>query len=581
MAHALMNNSAVGQRNWHRSSEKTPERRAAQPILPATVVSLRNKFILCAVIAGAAILSYLNSMNCGYVRWDDTGYYRNNPLVAGDGGLGAIWVDGFREKPTKHYYPLVWTSYWIEYQLFGDSPKALHTTQMILHAAASVAVLLALLALGAPVLAAGAAAAVFAVHPINVASVTWLAERKNTLSAVFFWLSLLVYVQFRRKGSGGRYAVSVACYLLALLAKTACVVLAPLVVITDRVLDGRWSRRSLLRAMPFFVIGLFMGLLTARSEAIHAKSGKPIDPALRPLVAAAAVVHYVQKSVLPVELVPIYPRWPESFAAPRYWISLALVVLTGGLLLKVRRRLSPLVGWAIALFLLGLFPVLGFMHFNFLQFSFVSDHFMYLSLVGLCLLFGLCISALGARGGSRTDSAAAVDQPSSIPRCAAIALVVVICAALSYRTNRQNQVWSDPVTFWEYTLARNPDCFPGHFNLGNLYFRDKDYEKALAHFEQSVRIDPSLVVNSRACARCCKALDKSAAAIAHYERAVAVEKSKNARNISTRLEFAEYLRALGLPDRATPLYKEVLAVDPKNPLAVRALAGAQSPSEAR
>lgn len=571
----------VSRRKKVQSGDRSSSRRAsaaAPALLAAAPVTVQHKVILCIIIATIAILTYWNSLDCGYVRWDDTGYYQNNPLVTGNGGLSAIWLDIFREKPTKHYYPLVWTTYWIEYRVFGDSPKALHAAQMVLHAGVSITVFLALLALGAPPIAAGAAAAIFAVHPINVASVTWLAERKNTLSALFFWLSLFAYVQFRRRGAGWRYSASIVCYLLALLAKTACVVLAPLLVVTDRVLDGRWTRRSILRAAPFFVIGLFMGLLTARAEALHAKSGKPIDPALRPLVAAAALVHYAQKTIVPLELVPIYPRWPESMASPRYWISLAIIVATAVVLWRVRKRLSPLVGWALALFVLGLFPVLGFMHFNFLQYSFVSDHFIYLSLVGLCLLFGLLLAHWATVPPVPIDAGSTWATPSaqkSTRPIAIISAIAILCGVLSLLTVRQNRVWSDPVSFWDYTIVRNPDCFPGYFNLGNLYFRDKAYEKALANFEQTVRLDPSLIVVHRSCARSCKALGRSNDAVAHYERAVEAEKRKNPRGISTRLEFADYLRALGLHERAIPLYEAVLSVDPDNTLARRGVEAAR------
>ena len=151
------------------------------------------------VIAAAAIICYWNTKDCGFVRWDDTGYITKNPLVIGDGGLKAIWTDILRDDPVKIYYPLVWTSYWIEYKFFEGDAAGYHLVQMVLHAMASVAVFLAVAALGAPLIAAAATGLLFAVHPINVASAAWLAERKNTLSAVFFWLALFADVHYRRR----------------------------------------------------------------------------------------------------------------------------------------------------------------------------------------------------------------------------------------------------------------------------------------------------------------------------------------------------------------------------------------------
>lgn len=547
---------------------------------------MRWKAALSLLVAAAAFIAYWNSLDCGYVRWDDTGYYTNNPLVTGDGGMSAIWLDAFQKKPVKHYYPLVWTTYWIEYRLFGDSPRALHAAQLGLHAATSIAVLLALLALGVRPFAATAAAMVFAVHPINVASVTWLAERKNTLSAVFFWLALLAYIRFRQTRTRWRYGASIVAYLLALLAKTACVVLAPLLLVTDRILDGRWTLRSLARAAPFFVIGLIMGLLTARAEDIHAKSGNPIDPALRPLVAAAALVHYTHKSVVPLELVPIYPRWPESFAAPRYWISVATVVAAAMLLWRFRRAVPPLAAWSISLFVLGLLPVLGFMHFNFLQYAFVSDHFMYLSSVGIFLLLGLLLHRL-ADGPSREKSPGA-STPEAPPtgtrpstrKAAATATLILLCAGLAVLTIRQNRVWAGPVTFWEYTLTHNPDCFPGYFNLANLYFRESQFEKALAHYEQAARVDPSFVVTHRGSARSARNLNRADEAVAHYHRAAEAERRKNPRSVSTRAEYADYLRQLGRTGDAIREYEIILSMNPAHAGAQKALSALTQPANA-
>lgn len=549
-------------------------------------LAMRWKAALALLVAAAAFIAYWNTLNCGFVRWDDTGYYTNNPLVTGDGGMSAIWLDAFQKKPVKHYYPLVWTTYWIEYRLFGDSPRALHAAQLGLHAATSIAILLALLALGAPPFAAAAAAMLFAVHPINVASVTWLAERKNTLSAVFFWLALLAYIRFRQTRTRWQYGASIVAYLLALFAKTACVVLAPLILVTDRILDGRWTARSLARAVPFFVIGLIMGLLTAHAEEIHAKSGNPIDPALRPLVAAAALVHYAQKTIIPVELAPIYPRWPESYTAPRYWISLTIVISSTMLLWRYRRAVSALVAWSLSLFVLGLLPVLGFMHFNFLQYAFVSDHFMYLSSVGIFLLIGLLLHRLAA--GPRTQHSRGAPTTESPPsgtrfstrKAAGTATLLCLCVGLTILTIRQNRVWAGPVTFWEYTLAHNPDCFPGYFNLANLYFRESQFEKALAHYEQAARVDPSFVVTHRGCARSARKLGRADEAVAHYHRAAEAERRKNPRSVSTRAEYADYLRQLGRTGDAIREYEIILSMNPSHDGARKALTALTQPADA-
>lgn len=520
-------------------------------------------WVSALLIALAAVAVHWNTLDCGYVNWDDRGYVAGNPLVTGEGGLRAIWFDVFREKPTKQYYPLTWTSFWIEYRLFGDSPRALHGTQIALHALTSVVVFFTLWRLGAPMPAALAAGLLFAVHPIHSASVAWIAERKNTLSGLFFFLSLLLYVEHVRRPGAWRYIGSLGGFLLALFAKTACVVLAPILLVTDRVVEGRWSFRSVRRAAPYFAIAMVMGVVTAHVESMHRKSGDPVELKYRPMVAAAAMVHYVRKIVLPVELTPIYPRWAVSISEPRYVVSVAFIIVAGCLLWKYRARVNACVTWGIAVFVISLLPVLGIVQFNYLQFSFVSDHFMYLPSVGLFLLVGLALHQI-----SSWRAPAEATTPQML-RMTALVLPVVLL--LSLQTVKQNRVWIGPVEFWEYTLERNPDCFPGHHNLGNHFMREGAYERALSHFLETVRIDPTYIIVHRSCARCCKELGREEEAVAHYRRAVAVERRKSPTSVGTQLEYADYLRVIGRMDEARRAYEAVLKVRPDHAAARRAL----------
>lgn len=561
--------------------------------MPATNAALR--WSVAALLVVAAIAVYWNSLDYGFVNWDDRPYVRDNPLVVGNGGISAIWLDAFQEKPAKQYYPLVWTSFWIERRFFGESIRALRVTQIALHAGTAVALYFALLWLGAPLFAASAAALLFVVHPVNVASVTWIAERKNTLSGLFFWLSLLLYVQHRRRGgaANARYLASIAAYLTALFAKTACVVLAPVILVTDRILDGRWTRRAIVRALPYFAIGLVMGRVTAHVEAMHRKSGEALDVALRPLVAAASIVHYACKTLFPLELVPIYPRWSETFGHPRYWISMAILVAAAIFAWRMRRRIVPLVSWSIALFLLTLAPVLGFVQFNLLQFTFVSDHFLYIACVGLLLPVGLLINSQSSvtvlhrllRRPSLPSPA--VDEHSrgrlcstsangdsrhvlSVPRHVPVVILGILAVTLGALTIRQNRVWENPVTFWEFTIAHHPGCFPAHLNLGNYYYRLHDHGRALPYYQAASKLDPDMILTERNAARCLRRLHRPEEALEAYRRAVANEARKSSYSVSARVEYANYLRTLGRSAEALAEYDQALKRQPDHDAARRA-----------
>lgn len=549
------------------------------PMPPATSGQLWAWALAVAVLSVAV---YWNSLNCGFVNWDDRGYIKENPLVTGDGGLAAIWLDVFKDKPAEQYYPMVFSTYWIEHRLVKLEPKLYHAVQVGLHALVAVVVLFALRGLGAPLAAAGVAAALFAVHPINVASVVWLAERKNTLSGLFFWLALLLYLQFRRSGGPWRYGLAIVCYQLALFSKTAALVLAPVLVVTDRLLDRRWSLASLRRAAPFFLLGIVMALVTTHVERLKGTSGTPIEPSLRPLVAAAAIAHYIVKLLVPVNLVPVYPRWPESFTYVPYWMAVAGLVVAFVAGWMLRRRFSDLTLWCVAFFLLTLFPMLGFVHFNFLQFSFVSDHFMYLTGVGLFLAVGLAAhrfaqpppfrTSLTDEGTGEAGAPAAGLRAFRRPRVAAVSLALLAATtALSILTVRQNRVWTSPETFWLHTLRYNPDCFAGAFNLGNHYYRNGAFEAALPFYQEAARLNPTHVNSPKSCARVCAKLDRVEEAMGYYRQAVEVARKKSPKHLATRAEYADYLRRHGKLDEAKAQYEACLEVNPRYTRAVEGL----------
>jgi len=531
-------------------------------LLPTASLKPLHRCLVALVIACTSAAAYWNSLDCGLVNWDDKPYILENKLVTGDGGLRAIWLDAFQKNPTMQYYPLVWTTYWFEHRVSKNPPHLMHATQLVLHAATAVAVWFTLLALGAPAIAAAVAALLFALHPTNVASVTWLAERKNTLSGLFFWLALLAYIQYRRTNANWRYAASLASFLLALFAKTACLVLVPILILTDRVLAGRWQPKSLLRAAPYALLSLIMGSITARAEAANAKSGQPIDLLLRPFVAAAALVHYIWKSIWPANLVGIYPRWPESLAAPRYWISAAILVVAAALLIRFRKSLTPLALWGLGVFIIAHALTLGLIHFNYLQYSFVADHYMYLPSVGLFLIVGLLLDrAMRVNGVLTKSRVLLVGVPA-----------VAVLLALGALTIRQNRTWTNPETYWTNTLAANPDCFAGQFNLGNYFFANGRLDEALPRYLESVRIQPNMILTNRSVARTCKAMGRVDEATAYYTAAVEAQRRKEPTGVSTRVEFADYLRSLGRYPEALQEYEMVLSIRPNHPEAARAVA---------
>jgi hypothetical protein len=163
-------------------------------------------------------LAFQPTFGAGFIEWDDQIYVEENPLLHDVSGLKKFWNPTLRGMP--QYYPLLFTSYWLEYRLWGLRPGGYHAVNLGLHLANVGLVLLLMRSFGASGWVAALAAGVFAVHPVQVASVAWIAERKNTLSGFFYLISFLLYLRHRRTGSRWAYAACLGAFLGALLSKT-------------------------------------------------------------------------------------------------------------------------------------------------------------------------------------------------------------------------------------------------------------------------------------------------------------------------------------------------------------------------
>ncbi|UCG12243.1 MAG: tetratricopeptide repeat protein [Deltaproteobacteria bacterium] len=550
------------------------------------------------LIAAATIGVYWNTLGNEFLTFDDRKYIYENTLVTGNGGLQAIWGDVTNDKPRLHYYPMTFTTFWIEYSLVGLEPPdadpartvskrahpLYHWTQMSLHAINAGLVLFALYFLGVRYMASVFTAAFFALHPVNVASVAWMAERKSLVSGLFLWLTLLLYCFYRRRSAAvpanarGKvrwfYGATILGFTLALCSKAASLVLAPVLIVTDRVLDRRWSWASVFRCAPFFLLGLIMAGITSAREAHIAKSWEPIDVWLRPFIAVSSLVHYVGKMLLPVKQAIIYPRWAESLLEPRYWISLAIFVAAAILIRRYREWLGDHWLWGLALYLLTVAPVLGLKHFIWTQFAFVSDHYMYYGSPGILLMIGLLLERwCREKDPSPGDGRAATSTSLKQSRVVVVGVLSVLgLAACGWRTVQQNRTWHDNAALWTHTLTVSSDCFLANMNLGNHYSREGNDQRALELYRECTRIRPDFAHTWRSSARKAGRLGLVDEAIGRFKNAVAAAEAKNPWAWSIQVEYADYLSSLGRLEEALVEYETVLQKEPPEASKIKAKA---------
>ena len=428
------------------------------------------------------LLVYLPVTKCGYI-WDDETYIQQNRILRTADGLWHIWFD-FRATP--QYYPMVHTSYWLEYRCWQLNPMGYHLVNVIIHALNALLVWRLLRFLRLP--GAWLAAALFALHPVQVESVAWITERKNVLSGLFYLAATLTYLKFafsdnsdlKPKKSQKLFVLSLLLFLCALFSKTVtCTLPAALLLILW------WKRRRVLRRdvltlIPFLVVGISLGLFTAWLEKYHVGAqGRDWDLTAveRFLVAGRALCFYAGKLLWPHPLIFTYPRWQINSALWWQFLYPLAALLTISLLGLARHRIGkgPLV--AVLFFAGTLAPALGFFDVYPMQYSFVADHFQYLAGIAPLAL----IAALGVCLHRRLPEKAKIFTPL-VP-----VLILTVLAALTWR---QQKIYKNVETLWRDTLQKNPDSFMAHNNLGAFLCTQGSFDEAVKHFYRAIKLKP-------------------------------------------------------------------------------------------
>jgi len=339
----------------------------------------KREWFFCLILAVVTMLAYQPAWYGGLL-WDDDANIVSPELRSLD-GLRRIW---FQPRATQQYQPLHYSSSWLQQRLLGDSTTGYHLVNLLLHIGCVVMVLKILRRLRIP--GAELATIIFALHPVNVETVAWIAERKNTLSGVFGLAATLSYLNFDENRSRQSYALALGLFLLGLLSKTAIVTLPLALLVIFWWKRGAISwRRDVLPLIPFFLLSAAAGLMTSWVEygnIAYKASTLALSPVDRCLIAGRAFWFQLEKVLWPSNLMFVYPRWEINAAVWwQYLFPLAVLGLLGILWSLRRWSRAPLAGVLVYIFLL--LPSLGFLYIYFFLYSFVADHWQYLACLGI------------------------------------------------------------------------------------------------------------------------------------------------------------------------------------------------------
>ena len=418
---------------------------------------------LCALVFAALFPALFG----GFV-WDDN-IFTDARAVQEWSGLWQIWFSPGDIRWEQHYWPVLYTSFWLEHKLWGLNPFSCHLINILLHLANTLLLWRLLARLAVP--GAWLAAALFAVHPVHVEAAAWVIARKDLLATLFSLGCALVWLRFfsdDKAQPGLHHGAAVALLLVAaLLSKSVAVTLPCALLLLYWQQHGRLPGRVVLWAAPLFLIA---GGITAFDLYFY-ETQNPVpfshSPVEKLLLAAQALCFYAGKLLWPADLAVIYPHWEPVSA--RGWLCLVAVIGVFVLLGCLHRRLGrgPLTG--VLFFVLTLLPVLGFVDFSYMVLSFVADRYQYFASAGLL--------AVVAGGIVRLAHTLPLPSRRGLQLACVLGLGVLI-----WTSAQQATIYRDEIRFYSHITDRNPQAPRVHYHLSLALYQEG---RALADTEQA------------------------------------------------------------------------------------------------
>ena len=557
--------------------------------------STENRAARWAILAGVVlvtIVAFLPVLRNGFVSWDDDRNFVENPHFRGLGLDQLRWM--WTTFHMGHYVPLSWMTLGLDYEVWGMNPTGYHLTNLLLHAANAVVVYFlarAVLQLSRPSLssetparldaAAGFAALVFALHPLRAESVAWATERRDVLSALFFFSSILVYLRSRDTRASRRgFWVALLLFVCALLSKATSMSLPAVMLILNvfplRRLGGTAGWRSEQARRVYVEIAPF-ALLAAATAGLSIVALHPpgqLGVAAKLSVSAYSLVFYLWKTLLPLGLAPLYEMPQHVDPGAVRFVASDIAVVGLAVAAWVLRRRQPGITTALVVFFVVTLPMLGVVQ-NGPQIA--ADRYTYFAAPALAVLAGAGLVAL-------------LQGSSALAVGGAVAIVLAL-GALSWD---QSAVWHDSETLWSRVLVVDSESSIAHSALANVLYRQNRVSEAIAHSERAVAIAPNYpealnglgvglaregrpadaIIEYRRALEIKSDYDDAetnwgvtlvqqndvAGAIEHYERALAI----NPDNSNAQVNWGNALVRLNRLDEAIGHYEAALRIRPDN-----------------
>ncbi len=455
-----------------------------QPV-PRQLLIIGAASLLCL----SAYLAYFPALSAGFI-WDDLTLVTSRALSDSYSGLKTIWLYPAAVPSEEHYWPVVYTAFWLQAQVWGGFHDAsgYHLVNVAGHAVNCGLIWALLRCVGMKEPGPWAAAVLFALHPVHVESVAWVIELKDILSGFFYLGAAIAFFRFRECSGSGRiawYATTVLLFAAGMLTKSIVVTLPAALLIAVWWRTGHLALRDAAAVAPLFALGATLVVLDVLIAEGAGTAAFDLSYAERIQAAGMSAWFYLGKLILPARLMPIYPRWQLDIGDPLRYLPFAASIASLAALWALRRRIGrgPL---AAALFYaVTLSPVLGFVRFSYMQHSFVADRYQYLASLGPLALAG-GVWAWADRRTARRGAKAAWR--------AGFGALALALAALTWN---QSTLWQTPEKLFARNIRLNPNAWLAHQMLARAYAAKGDLPRARVHLAKTLELQPDDNMNRR------------------------------------------------------------------------------------
>ena len=458
--------------------------------------ALLRKLTLSLLLVLATITLYNAVARAPFLNLDDDQYVALNPEVrSGLNRRSVAWA--FRTTAAANWHPLTWLSHELDCQFFGLNPAGPHIVNVLLHAVNAVLLFLILAAATGMNWRSLMVAALFALHPINVESVAWIAERKNVLSMFFFLLALAAYGWYARRPNLQRHLAVTILYALALMAKPQVITFPFALLLLDYWPLGRIAEKKTIgtsgvqhiamyelvpwkkliwEKVPWFALSAASAVITMKAQTTARHEGIPAW--MHVANAALAYVKYLGKTFWPANLAPLYPHPGGAISIAAAVLSAVAIVAMSTLAVIFRGKRYLFVGWFW--FLGTMVPMLGIVQ---VGVQAMADRYAYIPVLGIFVILCWGIPALFPK---RTESPPRLHRRSA----ALVGLSVVVLSALSFALRRQVNYWTDNLTLWQHTLAVTKNNFIAEDNVATALLARGRMDEAIQYFQRAQAIRP-------------------------------------------------------------------------------------------